>query len=302
MNAPANDLPEQSITPETAQFFGHPRGLATLFFTEMWERFSFTGMQSLLFFFATAPLAQGGLGWSVASAGGLLGLYGALAFIGSIGGGWLADSWLGQRRAVSYGCVLIMLGHICMIGHGEGFLLGGLALLLLGMSMFKANMNTMVGMLYAPGDRRRDAGFSIFYMGISVGSVLAPLVCGFLAQSDQFRDLLRSWGMRPERSWHWGFGSAAVGMSLGLTQYWAGQKYLGQVGLRRLTATSAAATKPSRRILLGLAALGLLIALATVLHVQGVVRIQMAAATRILGAAVLTGLWVQDAEFACQSA
>lgn len=219
------------LAPEGRWLAGHPPGLSTLFFTELWERFSFSGMRGLLLFFLTASAAKGGLGWTAAMAGSVMGLYGALAFLGGIAGGWLADWFLGQRRAVIYGAALIMLGHLCLTGPGESNFYGGLLLLLLGTSLFKPNMNAMVGMLYAPGDRRRDAGFGIFYMGINIGSVLAPLVCGFLAQGQRFQALLRDLGLRPEHSWHWGFGAAAVGMALGLIQLLLGQRRLGDVGL-----------------------------------------------------------------------
>ncbi len=212
-------------------FFGHPRGLSTLFFTEMWERFSFYGMRALLILFMTASVSVGGLGFSVAEAGIVYGLYTAFVYLTALPGGWIADRLIGQRRAVFIGGVIIMLGHIALMFTGMAAFYGGLVLVVLGTGLLKPNISTIVGELY-PEDQpaRRDAGFSIFYMGINIGAFVAPIVCGFLAQDDGFRAWLLERGMDPNHSWHWGFGAAAVGMGLGLIQYLVTDKFLGEAG------------------------------------------------------------------------
>ncbi len=150
-------------------FFGHPRGLATLFFTEMWERFSYYGMRALLILFMTAPVSKGGLGFAVVKAGAVYGFYTAMVYLMGLPGGWVADRIFGQRRAVLYGGILIVAGAVLPDESGvEGFY-AGLGLLMFGTGLLKPNVSTMVGQLYAQGDRRRDSGFSIFYMGINLG-------------------------------------------------------------------------------------------------------------------------------------
>jgi len=197
-------------------FFGHPRGLSTLFFTEMWERFSYYGMRALLILFMTATVAHGGLGFTISKAGAIYGLYTSLVFLLSLPGGWLADRIIGQRRAVLWGGAIIALGHFSMATRSLSSFYLGLALIVIGTGLLKPNISTMVGGLYAEKDVRRDAGFSIFYMGINIGALLSPLVCGYLGENID---------------WHYGFGAAGVGMTLGLAQYVLGGKYLGHAGL-----------------------------------------------------------------------
>ena len=213
------------------QWFGHPRGLSTLFFTEMWERFSYYGMRALLLLFMTKPALEGGLGWSTGKAGPIYGLYTAMVYMTAVPGGWIADRIIGQRRAVFIGGFVIMLGHISLMFHGILPFYLGLFLIVVGTGLLKPNISTMVGQLYGEEDVRRDAGFSIFYMGINLGAFLAPLTCGFLAQSDTFKGWLEGWGINPANSWHFGFGAAAVGMALGLVQYALTGPRLGQAGL-----------------------------------------------------------------------
>ena len=217
--------------PPDTRFFGHPRGLATLFFTEFWERFSYYGMRAILILFMTAPLALGGLGFDTAKAGVVYGTYTSLVYLTALPGGWLADRFVGQRRATLYGGVVIMLGHICLAVPTIATFYLGLGLVVIGTGLLKPNVSTMVGELYGAADARRDAGFSIFYMGINLGAFVSPLICGWLAQSEQFRGILSSVGLRPESSWHWGFAAAAVGMFFGIVQYLAGWKHLGQAGM-----------------------------------------------------------------------
>jgi proton-dependent oligopeptide transporter, POT family len=223
--------PEPRLTEQDTRFFGHPRGLSTLFFTEMWERFSYYGMRALLILFMTAPVAAGGLGFDTATAGPIYALYVSSVYLLSVPGGWLADRVLGLRRAVFVGGVIIMTGHICLAVPSTTTFYLGLVLIAVGTGLLKSNVSVLVGKLYAPDDVRRDAGYSIYYMGINTGAFIAPLVTGWLAQSDAFKGILASLGMNPETSWHWGFGAAAVGMFLGLVQYVLGGKHLSSDGL-----------------------------------------------------------------------
>ncbi len=196
-------------------FFGHPRGLSTLFFTEMWERFSYYGMKALLILFMTASAAQGGLGFDTNKASAIYGLYTAAVYLTALPGGWIADRFIGQRHAVLVGGIIIALGHFSMALPGVAFFYLGLLLIVTGTGLLKPNISAMVGGLYAPGDARRDAGFSIFYMGINIGVSVAPIVLGYLGENV---------------SWHAGFGLAGVGMVFGLIQYVAGARHLGDVG------------------------------------------------------------------------
>jgi POT family proton-dependent oligopeptide transporter len=201
----------------TKTFFGHPRALATLFGTEMWERFSFYGMRAILVLYLTASTDDGGAGLGVAQATAVYGLYNASVYLASLPGGWLADKVFGHRRAVLIGGLIIALGHLLTAIPAVASVFGGLIVIVIGTGLLKPNMSTMVGGLYARDDPRRDAGFSIFYMGINLGALLAPLVCGFLGQ---------------EVNWHIGFGAAGVGMLVGLAQYVYGWRFLGQIGVK----------------------------------------------------------------------
>jgi POT family proton-dependent oligopeptide transporter len=195
---------------------GHPKGLSTLFFTEMWERFSYYGMRAILMLFMVASPEQGGLGFDTAKAAGIYGLYTGSVYLTSIPGGWIADRLLGLRRAVLVGGILIALGHYCLAVHAMPTFFVGLFLIVLGTGLLKPNISSIVGQLYGADDPRRDAGFSIFYMGINLGAFLSPLVCGYLGQ---------------RIGWHWGFGAAGVGMTFGLAQYLLGLGRLGRAGL-----------------------------------------------------------------------
>ena len=196
--------------------FGHPRGLLTLFLTELWERFSYYGMRAILILYMVTPGAAGGLGLDTAKAAAIYGAYTGSVYFATIPGGWIADRLLGLRRAVLVGGILIALGHYCLFGAGTPELFyAGLGLIVMGTGLLKANVSSIVGQLYAEGDPRRDAGFSIFYMGINTGALVSPLVCGWLAQ---------------RVGWHWGFGAAAFGMTLGLLQYVLGLRRLGSAG------------------------------------------------------------------------
>jgi POT family proton-dependent oligopeptide transporter len=219
-------------------FFGHPRGLSTLFFTEMWERFSYYGMRALLILFMTAPIATGGLGFDTATAGAVYGLYTSMVYMTTLPGGWIADRLIGQRRAVFYGGAIIAAGHFSMAFPSLATFYLGLFLIVVGTGLLKGNVSVIVGQLYGPADSRRDAGFSIFYMGINLGAFIAPLVCGYLGQ---------------RVNWHLGFAAAGVGMAIGLVQYQLGSKYLGTAGLAPVAAGSPeeAATLARRTRLVG---------------------------------------------------
>jgi POT family proton-dependent oligopeptide transporter len=188
----------------------------------MWERFSYYGMRALLILFMTAPVADGGLGFDTAVAGAIYGLYTSMVYMTSLPGGWFADRIVGQQRAVLYGGTVIACGHFCMAWSSLATFYLGLALIVIGSGLLKPNISVIVGGLYASDDSRRDAGFSIFYMGINIGAFLAPLICGYLGQ---------------RVNWHAGFATAGVGMVFGLIQYMLGAKYLGEAGLRPAAAS-----------------------------------------------------------------
>lgn len=223
-------------------FFGHPRGLSTLFFTEMWERFSYYGMRAFLILYMVTPAAAGGLGFSDASAASIYGTYTGSAWAASILGGLIADRLLGQYRTVLVGGIIIAAGHFTLAFHALPFFYTGLALIAFGTGCLKPNVSTLVGSLYPQGDERRDAGFSIFYMGINLGALFGPLVAGYFAQNV---------------NWHLGFACAGVGMTAGLVQYVLGRQRL-KAGLARLeqkpaaaTATAAGAAEPSGALTAG---------------------------------------------------
>jgi POT family proton-dependent oligopeptide transporter len=189
------------------RFFGHPRGLSTLFFTEMWERFSYYGIRPLLVLFMTAALADGGFGFDRQTASAIVGIYAASVYLASLPGGWIADRWLGLRRTIYYGAVLIALGHFAIALSSvlsKPAFFAGLVLIVMGTGLLKPNISAIVGDLYPAADARRDAGFSIFYMGINVGALAAPLITGALGE---------------RVGWHYGFGAAGVGMVIGLITY-----------------------------------------------------------------------------------
>src|SRR5713226_997731 len=177
-----NAMPVTAAVRYDRAFFGHPRGLSTLFFTEMWERFSYYGMRALLILFMTAPIAAGGLGFDTPVAGAVYGLYTSMVYMTSLPGGWIADRLIGQQRAVLYGGILIACGHFSMAFPSLNTFYLGLTLIVIGTGLLKGNIAVIVGGLYAPNDQRRDAGFSIYYMGINLGAFIAPLVTSYLGQ------------------------------------------------------------------------------------------------------------------------
>ena len=232
-------------------FFGHPRGLSTLFFTEMWERFAYYGMRAILILFMTASVAAGGLGFEVGRAGAVYGTYVALVYMLSLPGGWVADRILGLRRSVFYGGILIMFGQLSLAVPGAKLFYLGLALIILGTGLLKPNVSAIVGELYGREDTRRDAGFSIFYMGINLGAFIAPLIVGWLAQSETFKGVLEGMGVNPTTSWNWGFGVGALGMFFGIIQYRLGWKHFGDAGIHPSVPAESAEGRSARRQLAG---------------------------------------------------
>ncbi|MBL8984943.1 MAG: MFS transporter, partial [Gemmatimonadetes bacterium] len=200
------------MTDSDRGFFGHPVGLSTLFFTEMWERFSYYGMRAILILFMVAPVTEGGLGMPVPDAGAIQGTYTAMVYMMTMVGGWFADKLLGLRRSVFWGGVLIMAGHLSLAVPGLTTFYLGLVLVVFGTGLLKGNVSAIVGQLYQADDTRRDAGYSVYYMGVNLGGFLGPLFCGYFGQSESFRNFLGSVGLTVESGWHFGFGAAAVGM------------------------------------------------------------------------------------------
>jgi POT family proton-dependent oligopeptide transporter len=212
-----NTVPEMVVPPPAAPRQKHPRGLMTLFFTEMWERFSYYGMRALLVLFMVDQI-QGGMHMSVETASAIYGLYTAGVYLMALPGGWFADRLVGAQRAVWYGGIIIALGHFTLaLPWVQTFYLG-LIFVVIGSGTLKPNMSGLVGELYPEGGTRRDAGFTIFYMGVNLGAALGPIVCGWLAE---------------KKGWHWGFGAAGVGMVLGLIQFRLFRHRLGNAGTRR---------------------------------------------------------------------
>lgn len=200
-------------------FVGQPKGLFTLFFTEFWERFSYYGMRAILIFFMYYELNEGGLGLDRGTANSIMAMYGSLVYMSGIIGGWIADRLLGTRKTIFYGGILIMIGHLLLaFPGGMTMLFASMFFIVIGTGLLKPNVSSIVGDIYAETDSRRDAGFSIFYMGINMGAFLAPFIVGTIGQKYSF---------------HLGFGLSAVGMLVGLIVYkLTEKKYLGLAGLQ----------------------------------------------------------------------
>ena len=271
-----------SETQSSKGFFGHPWGLSTLFLTEMWERFSFYGIRPLLTLFMAAALLDGGFGFERSQASAIVGIYASSVYLASLPGGWVADRLLGLRKAILYGAILISLGHIsigisALAGGKVAFFLG-LVLIVLGTGLLKPNISAIVGDLYPEGGARRDAGFSIFYMGINTGAFVGQLVTGLLGE---------------KFGWHLGFGAAGVGMLLGLGFYILRSKpTLGDIGMeptRHPDASIQAKRENQVKLALGFGAA--ILALVIILAATGTITID----AQVLGqymAYVLVGLAV----------
>jgi len=206
-----------ALKPHQKELFGHPVGLYVLFFTEMWERFSYYGMRAILVLYLVAQTGgkNGGLGWSNGDALALYGWYTMMVYVMSIPGGIIADKFIGQKKSVLVGGVLLLIGHTTLAVEEMWAFYTGLVFIVLGVGMLKPNISTMVGGLYKDGDIRRDKGFTIFYIGINIGAFLSSLIVGYVGET---------------YGWHYGFGLAGIGMALGILQYVLGQKYLAEVG------------------------------------------------------------------------
>ena len=246
-------------------FFGQPRSLVTIFGVEMWERFSFYGMQGILLLYMFYPASQGGLGMPQAVAVGIIGAYGGSVYLMTILGAWLADRLFGSERVLFYAAMMVMLGHIALaVLPGYTGLAAGLVFIALGAGGVKSNATSVVGQLYEPTDIRRDAGFSLYYLGINLGAFLGPLLTGLLQTNYGF---------------HWGFGLAAVGMAIGLTQY--------TFGRRRLPASTREVPNPlpkNKRINMLFVAVGAIIVIAVVFSL-GLIRIENLSGIIVLASA-----------------
>ncbi|GAA2407546.1 peptide MFS transporter [Streptomyces pulveraceus] len=253
MSHTATDIePSQPPPEDDHAFFGQPRGLMTLSGLEVWERFSFLGMQAILVLYFADTVARGGMGMEAGTAASVSAAYGTLVYLVSVAGGWLADRILGSYRAVLYGGILIACGHYAMAVPTDAMTWVGLGLISAGTGLLKPNVATMVGKLYRTDDERRDAGFALYYMGINIGAFLGPLVTGWLGD---------------HASWHWGFSAAAFGMTLGLIQYVLGRRHLAG---RKHSAEFALAPAPMRRaIRLIVAGAVVVAAVATALALAG---------------------------------
>jgi proton-dependent oligopeptide transporter, POT family len=211
-------MANSAITNEK-ELFGHPIGLYVLFFVEMWERFSYYGMRAILTLFLAAPILlgdpQSGYGWSNAETLSFYGTYTMFVYLTSIPGGWIADKFIGQKKAVMLGGLLLCIGHGILAVNAEWAFFTGLVLIVIGVGFLKPNISTMVGGLYKKNDDRRDRGFYIFYIGINLGAFLGALIVGAVAA---------------KYGWHYGFGLAGIGMALGQIMYMFGLKHLNGVG------------------------------------------------------------------------
>ncbi|MFG2721531.1 peptide MFS transporter [Streptomyces sp. NPDC048416] len=210
-DTPGEPAAEQPPPQDDHAFFGQPRGLLTLSGLEVWERFSFLGMQAILVLYFADSVAHGGMGMDAGTAASVSAAYGTLVYLVSVAGGWLADRILGSYRAVLYGGILIACGHYAMAVPAPVTTWIGLGLISAGTGLLKPNVASMVGKLYRTDDERRDAGFALYYMGINIGAFLGPLITGWLGD---------------HKGWHWGFSAAAIGMTFGLIQYVLGRRHL----------------------------------------------------------------------------
>ena len=256
------------------QWFGHPRGLSTLFFTEMWERFSYYGMRALLMLFMTAAIAQRnpGLGMSVEKAAAIYGLYTSMVYLLCLPGGWVADNVWGQKKAVFIGGCLIAAGHFCLAVQMMPTFYLGLILIVLGTGLLKPNISTMVGDLYPEGGARRDAGFSVYYMGINIGAFFGPIFCSFFGEG---------------YNWHWGFSLAGIGMVAGLIQYRLGARHLVGAGELKIEATAEVLSRRNRNFLtifaIAVAAVGLFVWLA----MRGIVPVTLQQVANAVGSSIV---------------
>src|SRR5215470_2521093 len=242
-------------------FFGHPSGLSTLFFTEMWERLSYYGARVFLAIYMTTTPALGGRGMSDTAAGTVMALYLSSVYLLSLPCGWIAVRFVGQRKAVTIGGIGIIAGNVMLASPIDAVFYPGLAIIAVGTGFLKTNVSTIVGQLYKPDDIRRDSGYTIYYMGINIGALLAPFIGMFIAQSQGFRHLLENNGIDPNLCWKIGFAVPALGMTVGLIQYLFGYRELGDAGLHPTVPSEPAKAARDRTVLVVIIAglIGLLV-------------------------------------------
>jgi POT family proton-dependent oligopeptide transporter len=272
-------IQRETVAMEGRGFFGHPRGLATLFFTEMWERFSYYGMRALLVLFMTAA-AMGenpGLGFDVGKATAIYGLFTSLVYLLALPGGWVADKLWGQRRAVFVGGIFIAAGNFCLAIPGTTFFYLGLLGIIIGTGLLKPNVSTMVGDLYPEGGARRDAGFSIFYMGINIGALIAPLIVGFFGENI---------------NWHLGFAASGIGMTLGLIQYKVGGRHLGDAGTLKNTESAELIKAQARRFFTIAGVVTLVVVLIVTMAVLGVFSVPLQVVATYLGYSIIVIVFI----------
>ncbi len=269
---------DTAVLPSERQWFGHPRGLSTLFFTELWERFSYYGMRALLILFMTDAVA-GGMGMDAETAGAVYGLYTFGVYALALPGGWIADRLIGQRKAVLYGGVLIALGHYSMAVPLVPTFYLGLLLIVLGTGLLKPNVSAIVGDLYSDNGARRDAGFSIFYMGINIGAFVGPLITSFVGEPRAGAGWV---------DWHYGFGAAGIGMTLALVQYILGGKYLRGAGeLKDDSAEPHKLADARKKFVAGLGLVILLVVVLVGLSAAGLLPITLVSFAQITGLIVV---------------
>ncbi len=236
-------------------FFGHPKGLATLFFTEMWERFSYYGMRALLLLYMVTSVEKGGLGFDEKTGGAIYGLYTMFVYLLALPGGWIADNLFGLRRTVLYGACIIAVGHLMLLFTFIQTFFLGLLFIVIGTGMLKPNISSLVGELYHPDENaRRDAGYSIFFMGINIGAFLAPFITGYFGE---------------KINWHYGFAAAGAGMILGIIQYKISEHRLGEKGLAPAIDPDDNKVKSRNKLILFVA--GCIVSLFVILMMTGVI-------------------------------
>ncbi|GGX64574.1 MFS transporter [Litorimonas cladophorae] len=274
------ELPGAATAPVgDKQFFGHPKGLQTLFLTEMWERMSYYGMRGLLVLFMTAAIAEGGLGIGTATAVAIYGLYTASVYFMGLPGGWIADRLIGSQKAIWYGGIVIMCGHIVLAIPSDKTFFLGLILVVLGTGLLKPNISAVVGQLYSSEDKRRDSGYALYYMGINIGSFIGYTVCGFLYENNGI---------------HWAFGASAIGMALGLIYFWFTRERLQGAGAAPAAPLSNSGQKKSWTTI---TAFLVLVAAVTALLMSGTMSFDPIAASKFvavffLATFVVYFLWV----------
>jgi POT family proton-dependent oligopeptide transporter len=263
----------QAAVPGQREWFGHPRGLSTLFFTEMWERFSYYGMRAILILYMTAAAtgANPGLGFEDSRAAAIYGLYTGMVYLMALPGGWVADKLWGLRKSVFVGGCIIAAGHFSLAVPSMPTFYLGLLLIVIGTGLLKPNVSAIVGDLYPEGGARRDAGYSVYYMGINLGGFLGPLLVGFFGEG---------------YNWHWGFSLAGIGMVLGLIQYRLGMRHLGTAGMREADEPVTLARR-ARNFYLTMGLVGVVAIVVVFLATAGMIPVGLQQIARGLGVGIV---------------